>query len=129
MYEDIIDLPHHVSAHRSRLSAADRAAQFSPFAALTGFHEEIAETGRLTDEPPAQDDEARAELEQKLLAALVQTQPAVTVVYFVPDERKQGGRYETVTGTLRSIDAQQRRLLLKDGTELALDDIVDVRPG
>ena len=127
-YDDIIDLPHHVSATRPRMSMIDRAAQFSPFAALTGYDAAIKETGRLTDERIELSEESRAVLDRKqqLLLDNLADHPKVTVTYFVPDERKAGGAYVTVTGRVKKVDDYQRLLLLTDGTKIPLDEILDM---
>ena len=127
-YDDIIDLPHHVSATRPRMSMIDRAAQFSPFAALTGYDAAIKETGRLTDERIELSEESRAVLDRKqqLLVDNLADHPEVSATYFVPDERKSGGAYVTVTGRVKKIDDYQRLLLLTDGTKIPLDEILDM---
>ena len=127
-YDDIIDLPHHVSATRSRMSMIDRAAQFSPFAALTGYDAAIKETGRLTDERIELSEESRATLDRKqqLLLDNLADHPEVSVTYFVPDERKSGGAYVTVTGHVKKVDEYERLLILTDGTKVPLDEIQDL---
>ena len=124
-YDDIIDLPHHVSPTRRRMSASERAAQFAPFAALTGYDAAIEETARLTEDELAADEERTRELDAKLrlLQRLLPERPEITVTYFVPDERKAGGAYETVTGRLRAICVGERTILLEDGTEIAMERI------
>lgn len=127
-YDDIIDLPHHVSATRPRMSMIDRAAQFSPFAALTGYDAAIKETGRLTDERIELTEDSRAALDRKqqLLVDNLASHPEVSVTYFVPDERKAGGAYVTITGRVKKVDAYQRLLILTDGTKIPLDEILDM---
>ena len=127
-YNDIIDLPHHVSATRPRMSMIDRAAQFSPFAALTGYDAAIKETGRLTDRRIELTDDSRAPLDRKqqLLLDNLTDQPEVSVTYFVPDERKSGGAYVTATGRVKKVDDYQRLLILTDGTKIPLDEILDM---
>lgn len=127
-YNDIIDLPHHVSATRPRMSMIDRAAQFSPFAALTGYDAAIKETGRLTDQRIELSEDSRAALDRKqqLLVECLADHPEVSVTYFIPDERKSGGAYVTVTGIVKKVDGYQRLLLLTDGTKIPLDDILDL---
>ena len=130
-YDDIIDLPHHVSATRPRMSMIDRAAQFSPFAALTGYDAAIKETGRLTDEHIELSEESRAALDRKqqLLMDNLADRPRVSVTYFVPDERKSGGAYVTVTGQVKKIDEFARLLVLTDGVKIPLDDVLDLESG
>ena len=127
-YDDIIDLPHHISPTRPRMSMIDRAAQFSPFAALTGYDAAIKETGRLTDLRIELTEDSRAPLDRKqqLLVDKLADHPEVAVTYFVPDERKAGGAYITVTGRVKKVDDYQRLLILTDGTKIPLDDILDI---
>lgn len=127
-YDDIINLPHHVSATRPRMSMIDRAAQFSPFAALTGYDAAIKETGRLTDERIELTEDSRAILDRKqqLLVDNLADHPEVAVTYFVPDGRKAGGAYITVTGRVKKVDDYQRLLLLSDDTKIPLDEILDM---
>lgn len=124
-YDDMLDLPHPVSKRRGRMSAVDRAAQFSPFAALTGFDDVIDEAGRLTD--------ARIELDEGSIAALnetlreilekIDTQPRVRVTYFVYDERKAGGAYLHAAGNVKKIDRYSNTILFTDGTAIPIADI------
>jgi len=125
-YEDILHLPHHTSPTRPRMSAIDRAAQFSPFAALTGFEAAIAETGRLTDRPIELTDSAREALDEKLHLLLLQPELEGAFTYFQPDLRKEGGEYVTVTGCLKRLDPLYNRLLLQDGTAIALEDVIEI---
>lgn len=127
-YDDIINLPHHVSPTRPRMSMIDRAAQFSPFAALTGYDAAIKETGRLTDERIELSEESRAVLDRKqqLLLDNLADHPEVSVTYFVPDERKSGGAYVTATGQVKKVDEFERLLILTDGTKIPLDEIQDL---
>ncbi|MCD7755784.1 MAG: YolD-like family protein [Firmicutes bacterium] len=124
-YDDILHLPHHVSKTRPQMSMRDRAAQFSPFAALTGFDAAIDETARLTDDPIALEEEAMAALDRKqqYLLDKIHEQPEVTVTYFVPDARKAGGAYVTVTGRVRRIDTHNRILTMTDGKAIPMDAI------
>lgn len=124
-YEDIIHLPHPVSKTRPQMPISDRAAQFSPFAALTGYDAAIRETARLTDKKLVLDEETCALLDRKqqYLCEIIAEKPEITVTYFVPDERKDGGSYVTVTGKLRRIDFCGRLLVLSDGRSIPLDDI------
>ena len=127
-YEDIINLPHHVSPRRTPMSHYDRAAQFSPFAALTGYEAVIEETGRLTDSQSELAEGAEAELNEAIALILenLHIQPEVTLTCFRPDERKQGGAYITVTGRVKKVDAYERCLLLTDGTVIPLAQIAHI---
>ena len=123
MYDDIINLPHHVSATRPQMSMMDRAAQFSPFAALTGYDAAIKETGRLTDEKIEMDEEALNILNMKfqILARSLDDEPEVTFTYFKPDERKAGGAYLTASGVVKKIDAFERMIVMRNGTKIPMD--------
>ena len=127
-YDDIIHLPHHVSKTRPQMSMMDRAAQFSPFAALTGYDAAIKETGRLTDEKIELGEETKAVLDrkQRYLSDMISVQPEITVTYFLPDEKKSGGTYLSVTGKLKRIDEYERMMILTDGKKIPLDDIMDI---
>ena len=127
-YNDIIGLPHPTSAKHPRMPLSDRAAIFSPFAALTGHGAAIVETARLTDRKIELDEDSRAVLyeKQRYLEEIIGQQPEVTVTWFQPDERKDGGSYVTVTGKLKRTDGVERVMLLTDGTRIPLDDIVGI---
>ena len=128
MYEDIINLPHHVSSTRPQMSMLDRAAQFSPFAALTGYDAAIKETGRLTDEKIELDEDTKAALDMKqaYLVEMIDEQPEITIIYFLPDARKSGGAYVTVTGKLKRFDEYERLLILTNGKKIPTDDIANI---
>lgn len=127
-YADIINLPHHVSSKHPQMSISDRAAQFSPFAALTGHEEAIKETARLTDERIDLDDDRKYLLNEKLQMILKQNEkyPKVSVLYFVPDEKKTGGSYVSHTGKIKKIDGYEKMLVLTDGTKIAIDQIYEI---
>lgn len=127
-YDDIIHLPHPNSAKHPRMSIAARAAMFSPFAALSGHGAAIEETARLTDRRIDLSEEAKAELDmkQQLLADAVSTRPKVSVTWFQPDERKDGGEYVTTTGRLKKIDEYTRTLVMADGGVIPLDDVLEI---
>ena len=127
-YNDIINLPNHVSPTRPRMSMIDRAAQFSPFAALTGYDAAIKETGRLTDERIELSEESRAALDRKqqFLLEHISDHPEISVTYFVHDERKSGGAYVTVTGQVKRVDEYERQLILVDGVKIPLDEILEL---
>ena len=128
-YDEIMELPHHVSTTRPQMPMSDRAAQFAPFAALTGYDSAIKETGRLTDERTELDEEALTALDRKyqLLMDTLDDAPEVTIIYFQPDERKAGGQYVSATGTVKKVDTFGRRILLQDGTRIPLDSVYDLR--
>ena len=128
-YDEIMGLPHHVSTTRPQMPLSDRAAQFAPFAALTGYDSAIKETGRLTDERIELDEEALTALDRKyqLLMDTLDDAPEVTIIYFQPDERKAGGQYVSATGTVKKVDTFGRRILLQDGTRIPLDSVYDLR--
>ncbi len=130
-YDDIIDLPRPVSRKHPPMPMNKRAAQFLPFAALTGFEGEIAETARLTEEAPELGEDALIALDEQLslLRQHLSERPEVTVTRFVPDEKKAGGRYETLTGQARRLDEAGRVLLLVDGTRVDLDAVVELTVG
>lgn len=127
-YDDIIHLPHHTSPSRKGMSMIDRAAQFSPFAALVGYDDAIEETARLTGQRIELDENEKFMLDlyqQQLLQKLDQ-RPEVTVTYFLPDEKKEGGSYVSVTGRLKSIQMHPGAMVLTDGTVIYLQDVIRV---
>ena len=127
-YADIIDMPHHVSKDRPHLSMHQRAAQFSPFAALVGYEDVIEETTRQTDSKRELDETEKAELDRKLsvIAAHLAEKPIVVIEYFVPDKTKAGGEYVFKSGTVVKILQVQKKLVLGDGTEIRIEDIADI---
>lgn len=127
-YEDILHLPHHVSSTRSPMPLEDRAAQFSPFAALTGHEAAIEETARLTDARESLEGPALEALNQALHSLLqhLRERPEVEVTYFVPDERKAGGAYRTVTGRVKKLDLYARQLWLESGPSIPLDEVCNL---
>ena len=128
-YDDIINLPHHTSKVHPRMPIEKRAAQFSPFEALTGYGDAVAETVRLTDSRMDLDESERAVLEERLQLLLdaENPKPDVTLTWFIPDERKDGGRYVTHTGKLRKFDALARVIVMEDGTLVPVDEVTDVQ--
>ena len=127
-YDDIINLPHHVSSTRPQMPMLDRAAQFAPFAALTGYDAAIKETGRLTDEKIETDEEALNILNMKyqILVDNLDDEPEVTFTYFKPDERKAGGAYVKATGIVKKVDVFERLIVMQDGTKLPMDNILNI---
>ena len=127
-YDDIINLPHHTSATRPRMPRENRAAQFSPFAALTGYETAIKETARLTDERIELSESMIAELDAKLslLADSITERPEIAVTYFLPDEKKSGGAYVTAAGTAKKIDDYERTIIFTDGKKIAITDVLEI---
>ena len=135
-YEDILRLPHHKAANRKHMSMYDRAAQFSPFAALSGFDGVIAETGRLTDRQIELSESEKVLLDQKLtlIDDVIQDKfnPEITVVYFVPDYLKEGGEYQEYTGKVRKVDPIERTVVFlaangrSAGKTIRVDDITEI---
>lgn len=130
-YDEILHLPHPTSKKHPRMSMADRAAQFSPFAALTGFGGVIQETGRLTRQRVELGESDQEELERRLnwLDAWVGEHPPVKVTYFLPDEKKEGGAYVTVQDRLKRIDTAEGVLLLEGGGRVPLEEIQWIEAG
>ena len=127
-YDDIINLPHHVSKTRPQMSLEQRSAQFAPFSALVGYEDEIAETGRLTAEKIDLDEESKQILDRKLQSIMekINTQPLVTITYFASDTKKDGGAYLTATGNIRKIDKYRNIIVLTNKTEIYIYDILDI---
>lgn len=127
-YDDIIHLPHPVSGKRPRMPLADRAAQFSPFAALTGHEAAIQETARRTERQMELDESTRARLDEELQWILyhMEEHPKVKVTYFVPDEKKAGGSYVTCTDFIKKIDCYKREIHMKKGTVISIDCVTEL---
>ena len=127
-YDEIMGLPHHVSKTRPQMPMSDRASQFAPFAALTGYDAAIKETGRLTDERIELDVEALSALDMKyqLLMEALDEAPEVTITYFQPDERKAGGKYVSAVGAVKRIDDFERRITMQDGAKIPMDDVLSI---
>jgi hypothetical protein len=127
-YANIIDLPHQVSKIRPRMSRLDRAAQFAPYSALSGYEAAVRETARLTDRKTELDDYEKEKIDQTLndlLASEVGVRASLT--FFCPDRKKEGGSYITLTGEIYKIDSIERRIVMVGGEEIKLDDLVDVQ--
>ena len=125
-YDDIIDLPHPVSEKHPHMSMYDRAAQFSPFAALTGYDAAIVETARLTDTKRELSEERKEAIGRQLLTlqARLNTDPQVSVTFFVPDSRKAGGTYKTIAGPAKKVDEVLGVLEMRSGITIPFDDII-----
>ena len=128
-YDDILHLPHPTSAKHPRMPISERAAIFSPFAALTGHAAAIQETARLTDQRMELDEDTKAmlDLKQQILADRIAERPEISVVWFRPDARKEGGQYVTTVGQLKKVDDIARILQLADGTTIPLDEVLELR--
>ena len=125
-YADIIHLPHHVSRNHPQMSMADRAAQFSPFAALTGHDAAIAEAARLTDERPILDESVKQEISNLLQLAATDSNLVLNIVYFVPDTRKAGGSFAEITGRIKKLVPHEKLLIMDPGTRVPVGDVVKV---
>lgn len=127
-YDDIINMPHHVSDHHPQMPMLDRAAQFSPFAALTGYDAAIVETARLTDNKRELTEEQKSVISKQLfeLQTRLKTDSTVTVTFFEPDGRKAGGAYKTITGAAKRVDEYLGVLELRNGATISFDDIMSL---
>ena len=127
-YEDIIHCSRPISTRHLPMSCYDRAAQFSPFAALTGYDGVIEETARLTEREVTLDVGAEAELDEKLrqIRETIHLRPEVIVTYFRPDSRKKGGAYVTVSGKMKKIDEYAQSLIFADGTAIPVGQICQI---
>lgn len=128
-YDDIIDHPHHVSTQHPRMSMTDRAAQFSPFAALTGYGDVIKETARVTDRKPELSESEKTELDYKLqmVCDYPGEKPTVSITYFVPDLKKAGGSYHTISGQIKKIDDYKKQVVLLDKSTIDIDCILEIQ--
>ena len=127
-YDDIINLPHHVSPTRQRMSMHDRAAQFAPFAALVGYDDAVAETARLTEAHPELDEQEQWAINERLayIAAHIHEQPEVRIKYFIPDEHKSGVAIIEVSGRAKKLSTTDATIVLTDGFKIRLSDIIDL---
>lgn len=127
-YDDIINLPYRKSTKHPHMSLEARSAQFAPYAALTGYEDVIEETSRLTSDRKEIDENIKTMLDMKLqiIYEKISTKPVVTFTYFVPDTKKDGGTYVTVTGKVKKIDEYKQIIVLEDGREIPILDIVDI---
>ncbi len=127
-YDDIIDLPHHLSERHPQMPRMDRAAQFSPFAALTGYDEAVKETARLTKERIELDENAIEILDSKMqrINEGIRFHPFVRITYFVKDETKAGGEYITVNDNVKKINKYGRNIVMENGAVIPIDDIIDI---
>ena len=127
-YDDIINLPHHVSPTRQRMSMHDRAAQFAPFAALVGYDDAVAETARLTESRPELNEQEQRAINECLayIAEHIHEQPEVKIQYFVSDERKSGGAIIEVFGKVKKVSATDGTIVLTDGCKIKTSDITNL---
>ncbi|WP_313560036.1 hypothetical protein [Ruminiclostridium cellobioparum] len=127
-YDDIIHLPHHTSSKHPRMSSLNRAAQFAPFAALSGYDDAVKETARLTDERVELDEYTKNILSNKLqlIAERFTEQPEVVITYFQPDQKKDGGDYVTATGIVKKIDEYNRIVVMTNGIEIPIEEIINI---
>ena len=128
-YDDIINLPHHVSQKHRRMSLLDRAAQFAPFAALAGYEEAVKETRRLTDKKRELDDSEKEKLDDRLqiIKDSLEMHPIVEITYFVPDERKSGGAYVTASGYVKKLNTYSSTLIMGDDTLIPFNEIMNIK--
>ena len=127
-YEDIINLPHHISKKYPRMSLEARSAQFAPYAALTGYDEVLAETARITNRRIEIDENLKTIIDSKLqiIRENIKNKPLISVVYFVPDLKKNGGKYVTVNGNVKKIDEYRNVLVLDDSMEIEVKEIIQL---
>ena len=128
-YADIIDQPHYEPKHHPRMSMWNRAAQFAPFAALTGYDAAIRESGRLTDDWVGLSESGNEEMNRKMdwIVSLLPEHPSVTIEYFVPDEHKEGGSYQNYTGNVKRIDEYEKCIEFTDGKSVPFDAIREIK--
>lgn len=127
-YDDIINLEHHISKTHKQMSMQNRAAQFAPFAALTGYEEAVKETARFTEQKIELDEELNNILDEKLrlIQSQIKNTPEITVIYFVPDDKKRGGKYKKITGKIKKIDDYNKFIIFTDGKYIPIKDIIDI---
>lgn len=127
-YKDIINLSRPISK-RPKMSLEQRSAQFAPFAALTGYEGQIRETARLTNRKIEIDEEIKLVLDLKiqLIQEKIKEQPEIEITYFIPDLKKEGGRYEVITNVIKKIDTYKNEIIMIDGTTIAIEEIIDVQ--
>ena len=128
-YEDIVNLPPHISKRHPQPSMMDRAARFAPFAAITGYEEMVLEEARVTEERIDLDEGALALLNEKLnmIQEFLDEEPEVTITYFEPDKKKSGGAYQSVIGTVKRIDEYERLVIMNDGKKIRIEEIYNLQ--
>ena len=127
-YDDIINLPHHMSKKHPQMSLFARSAQFAPFAALTGYEEAVKETARETYERIEIEDELNSILDSKLqiIVGQIKNKPEICFTYFIADSKKDGGKYVVVTGLVKKVDLYNQYIYLADNTEIPINEIIDI---
>ena len=129
-YDDIIKLSHHISKKHLQMSMEERAAQFAPFAALVGYEDAVEETARITTKRIELNEEEKNALDIKLQMLNeqihIQIYPNVTIMYFVPDLKKNGGKYIKISGTVKKIDEYKQLIILDDKTEIPISEIISI---
>ena len=127
-YDDIINLPHHVSKVHPRMSIQNRAAQFAPFAALTGYEGQVKETARLTDRRIELDEEMKLILDLKIqvIKEMLSDNPEVEITYFIPDTRKDGGKYETIINNVKKIDSYNEHIIMQNNLKIEIKEIINI---
>lgn len=127
-YDDIINLEHHVSKVHKQMSLENRSAQFAPFAALTGYEDEVKETERITEEKIEINEEARNILDAKinLIQNKIKEHPKITIIHFIPDNKKKGGKYQSITENIKKIDTYNKFIILDNDIKISIDEIIDI---
>ncbi len=128
-YEDIVELPPHISKKHPQPSMMDRAARFAPFAAITGYEEMVLEEARVTEERIDLDEGTLSLLNEKLnmIQEFLDEEPEVTITYFEPDKKKAGGAYVSVTGTVKRVDEYEHLVLMNDGKKIPINEIYNLQ--
>lgn len=128
-YEDIVNLPPHISKRHPQPTMMDRAARFAPFAAITGYEEMVLEEARVTEERIDLDEGALSHLNEKLnmIQEFLDEEPEVTITYFEPDKKKSGGAYVSITGTVKRIDEYEHLVLMTDGKKIKIEEIYNIQ--
>lgn len=128
-YKDIINLPHHISKNHPRMTLENRAAQFAPFSALTGYAEKIKETARITDKQIELDEGLKSILNYKLniIQENIKSKPQVIITYFIKDQRKSGGTYQTINIKIKKIDEINKIITDESNNKINIDNIIDIK--
>ena len=126
-YDDIINLPHHVSKKYPKMSLEQRAVQFAPFASLVGYSDSVKETARLTNRRIELDEEIKKMLDLKLQEIQNHKNEVITFTYFIPDLKKDGGKYVNISGIIKKIDDYKQEIILDDNTKIPIKEIIDIQ--